>query len=612
METRSGEPRRPRMPRHVGETLTELAHVTNELTTATTVDAVSKIVTQHMADAVGATIAALGLLQGADEVRLIGLRGLAADEAAGWQVFPLASPNTLAEAVRTGERIVLVGAAEIAERYPELTSARRGERTTVTVPLRTGGRTIGAIHLSIPDAVELHPAELEFLDVLADTCAQSLDRIEAAAVAAKQTGRLAFLAEASIQLASSLDLEATTARVTQLTVPRFADWCAIDIVRDGGLHRLAAAHADPARAVLVSRLQERWPASDEHPRGLATVVRTGEPLLVQDVTDEMLATSARNAEHLAAMRDLGMRSILAVPLLVRGQVSGVLTWASSDPGRRYDEDDVRFAEHLARRAASAIDNADLYGQTRAVAEQLQRAVLPDDLAGTPDWEVAWRYEPSGRTEVGGDFYDAFPLADGRYVAFVGDVMGRGVAASAAMAQMRAAVRAFASSDPSPAAVLDALDRMVVQFDTEQLVTLVYVLADSAEGTVQVANAGHLPPFVLRAHGRVDRLPDADGPPLGLAAGRRSREVAFGQGDALLLVTDGLVERRGEDIEAGLARLRTAARGLSNTSLDHGLQEVLAQVGDSSSDDDVAALVLRRAGSARSGRGGMAAPVRMSA
>lgn len=599
------------MPRHVGETLTELAHVTNELVGATTVEAVSKIVTEHMADAVGATIAALGLRHG-DEVRLIGVRGLAVDEAAAWQTFPLDTPNTVSDVVRTGERILLSGADEIARHYPALANAQRGERTTVTVPLRSAGRTIGAIHLSVPDVVELHPAELEFLDVLADTCAQSLERIDRAADAAKQTARLAFLAEASIQLASSLDLEATTAAVTRLTVPRWADWCAIDIVRDGSLHRLASAHADPVQAELVTRVRDRWPTQPERPRGLAAVVRTGEPLLVPDITEDLLAESARDAEHLDALRALGMRSILAVPLLVRGTVSGVLTWASSDPGRRYDEDDVRFAEHLARRAASAIDNADLYGQTRAVAEQLQRAVLPEDLAGTPDWEVAWRYEPSGRTEVGGDFYDAFPLADGRYVAFVGDVMGRGVAASAAMAQMRSAVRAFASSDPAPEAVLDALDRMVVQFDTEQLVTLVYVLADAVEGTVRIASAGHLPPFVLRAHGRVDRLPDADGPPLGLASTRSSTTVPFAAGDALLLVTDGLVERRGEDIEAGLARLRSAARELSSASLDDGLSEVVSRVGDDSSDDDVAALVLRRVADSGSGRGGVAAAIRMSA
>lgn len=596
MDANRGEGRAPRMPRHVGQTLTELAHVTAELATATTVEAVTKIVTQHMADAVGATIAALGLLTGDDEVRLIGTRGLDAGEAAEWRVFPLSTPNTVTDAIRTGTRIVVVGAAEIERRYPALTNARRGERTTVTVPLRTGGRTIGAIHLSVPEAVEPHPAELEFLDVLADTCAQAFERIDAAAVAEKQTNRLAFLAEASIQLASSLDLPTTTAAVTRLTVPRWADWCTIDVVREGDLHRLAAAHADPATALTLRLLQDRWPSSREHPRRLAEVVRTGRPLLIHEVTDELLETTARDAEHLETLRTLGMRSLLAVPLLVRGRVSGVLTWGSTDPARRYDEDDVSFAEHLARRAASAIDNADLYGQTRAVAEQLQRAVLPDRLEGTDDWEVAWRYEPSGRTEVGGDFYDAFPLGDGRHVAFVGDVMGRGVAASAAMAQMRAAVRAFASADPTPEAVLTALDTMVTQFETEQLVTLVYVLADARAGVLRVASAGHLPPFVVRRGGRVDRLPDADGPPLGLGLRRTGTTVPFGEGDTLLLVTDGLVERRDEDIETGLDRLRLAVGALGGPSLDTGLGEVMARVADAASDDDVAALVLRRTAS----------------
>lgn len=592
MEPHPRDVGRTRMPRRVGETLTRLAQVTNELTTAATIETVTKVVTQHMADAVGATIAVLGLVQG-EQIRLIGVRGLGVDEVDTYGTFPLDAPNVIAEVVRSGRRVVLVGSQEIARHHPSMRNTRRGERTTVTVPLRSAGRTIGAIHLSLPEAVAPHPVELELLDVLADTCAQSLDRIDAAGVAAEQTERLAFLAEASIQLASSLDLEATTAQVTRLTVPRFADWCAIHTVSDGTLRRLAVAHVEPGQVELVTRLMERWPTRISQRGGLADVVRNGRPLLLPEVTDADLVATAMDGEHLTVLRELGMESVLAVPLLVRGRVTGVLTWASTDPARRYDEDDVRFAEHLARRAASAIDNADLYGQTRAVAEQLQRAVLPLALEGTADWDVAWRYEPSGRTEVGGDFYDAFPLADGRYVAFVGDVMGRGVAASAAMAQMRSAVRAFASADPSPEAVLAALDRMMLQFDTEQLVTLVYVLADGAAGTLRIASAGHLPPFVVRPDGSVDRLPDADGPPLGLGWARTGLEVSMGPGDTLLLVTDGLVERRGEDIETGLGRLRGAAAALADDHLDEGLAEVLRRVEDGSSDDDVAALVLRR-------------------
>lgn len=608
MEPFDGAPRTPRLPRQVGQTLTELAHVTNELVRATTVEAVTTVVTEHMADAVGATIAALGLRQGENDARLIGVRGLPSDEASAWRTFPLASGNSMAHAIRTGERVVVVGADEISKRFPEV--AGRGERTIITVPLQGSERTIGAIHLSVPEAVAPHPAALEFVDVLADTCAQALERIEAAAVAEKQTSRLAFLAEASIQLASSLDVRATTAKMARMTVPRYADWCAVDVVRRGSLRRLASAHTDPAAADLVAALRERWPEGAADGSWLDRVVETGRPMLVSEVTDELLDRTARDAGHRAALAALDLRSVLIVPLFVRGRVAGLLTWGSSTPGRHYDEDDVRFAEHLARRAASALDNADLYGQTRAVAEQLQRAVLPERLTGDDDFEVAWRYEPSGRTEVGGDFYDAFPVGDGRRVAFVGDVMGRGVAASAAMAQMRAATRAFASVDPTPESVLDALDRMVTRFDADQLVTLVYVLADARAGTLHVASAGHLPPLLAHPDGTVERLPDADGPPLGLADGRHGLELPFGPGDSLLLVTDGLVERRDEDIETGLTRLQNAMRALRGATLDDALSRLVRTVGDESADDDVAALVLRRTVVSTVG-GGVAAP-RMSA
>ena len=127
-------------------------------------------------------------------------------------------------------------------------------------------------------------------------------------------------------------------------------------------------------------------------------------------------------------------------------------------------------------------------------------MLPEVVRPAEAVEVACDYHPSGRTEVGGDFYDAFPLDDGRYVVFLGDVMGRGVAAAAAMAQMRAAVRAFASVDPTPASVVDEARPMLARYGTDQLVTLVYAVADAASGTLVVANAGHPPPDVARADG----------------------------------------------------------------------------------------------------------------
>ncbi|WP_377645308.1 GAF domain-containing SpoIIE family protein phosphatase [Oryzobacter terrae] len=577
----------------MGENLAQLARVTSELTTAGSVEAVTKIVTHHMADALGATIAALALAED-DHVRLLGVRGIGAPEAAQWEVIPVDRATTVTDVIRTGRRLVLVGAAAIAERYPDLVNAARGERTTVTVPLRVAGRTRGSIHLSIPGGAEPHPAELEFLEILADTCAQAFERIEASEVAARQTARLAFLAEASIELAKSLDLPVTIQRVARLAVPDFADWCAIDVVRDGALHRLAVAHVDPEKVELAMALQQRWPPDPASRFGAMEVVRSGEPMLVPEITDEMLEATAQDEEHLRVARELHLRSALAVPLLVRGRAMGVITWVSTDDNRRYDEDDLHFAEHLARRSASALDNAELYSQTLAVAEQLQRAVLPESVSGTDDWEVHCHYLPSGRTEVGGDFYDAFALDDGRVVAFVGDVMGRGVAAAAAMAGMRASVRAFASVDPTPDAVMSALDGMVQRYGTEQLVTLAYILTDEAQDVLHLANAGHLPPWVLRADGAVEQLPFADGPPLGLGDGHRSGvTIPFACGDTLLVLTDGLVERRDEDIEEGLGRLRGEVHRLAGSPLSTALVELVEAVRDERYDDDVAALVLRR-------------------
>jgi len=591
--TPRGDEDRARLAERVGESLTRLARVTGELTTADSLDAVSKIVTYHMADAVGATIAGLALRE-ADEVRVVGMRGIPAREAQRWERIPLSRSIPLTDVIRSGRRMVLVGAGAIAEAYPHVPEIARGERSVVCLPLRVAGRTIGAINLSFPGAVVPGPVELDFLDVLADTCAQAFERIDASVVARRQTARLAFLAEASIELASSLDLEVTINRVARLAVPTFADWCAIDVVRDGRVHRLAVAHVDPAKVELARTLQERWPPDPASPSGAWAVARSGRPELIREITDDMLVAGSRDPEQLRIARELQLRSALLVPLWVRGRVIGVLSWVSTDAERLYDEDDVRFAEHLARRAATAIDNSELFSQTRAAAEQLQRAVLPEVLVGGDSWEVSCHYRPAGRAEVGGDFYDAFPLDDGRQVVFIGDVMGRGVLAAAAMAEMRAATRAFASVDPDPARVLAQLDTMVVTYGGEQLVTLVYLLADATTGTLSVCNAGHPPASVLRCDGTVDRLPLADGPPLGVSpATRRAVHVPFGPGDTLFGFTDGLVERRDEGIDTGLERLGRAVPGLSAPSLDEGVQAVVDAVRDDTYDDDMAAIALRR-------------------
>jgi serine phosphatase RsbU (regulator of sigma subunit) len=580
--------------RRLSDRLTRLARVTTELARADSVETVTKIVITHSADAVGATIASLSVLEPGDVVHLVGLRGGEAHDAVQWERYPLATPTPSSDAIRTGERVMLMGEDALRERYAHVESIARGQRTVIALPMTSTGRRIGAIGLSFPGLRELDAAELEFFDILADTCAQAMVRIGAEEEARRQSARLLFLADASSELASSLDYQATLRSVAQLAVPNFADWCTIDLVDDGRLIRLAVEHVDPAKIRFAQEIAERWPSDPESRTGAWEVMRTGVSQLIPEVTEEMLLAAAMEPEQLSLIRELGLRSAITVPLVARERVLGVLTWVSAESDVHYTQDDLAFAENLAKRAAIAIDNAELHSETLAAAVRLQHAVLPDRMPELPGWEFTSHYSPAGRTEVGGDFFDAIPLGDGRVALFVGDVMGRGVHAAAAMAQMRAAVRAYAAVDPTPASVMENLDRMFDQFPSDQLVTLVYLVADPAKEELVVTNAGHPPPVLLRADGSTEQLPFADGVPLGtFPAGRKQSTVPFCAGDTLLAFTDGLIERRAEDIDAGQERLLAALGVLADPDLSRALSRVVDEVRDPTRDDDVAALVARR-------------------
>jgi serine phosphatase RsbU (regulator of sigma subunit) len=174
------------------------------------------------------------------------------------------------------------------------------------------------------------------------------------------------------------------------------------------------------------------------------------------------------------------------------------------------------------------------------------------------------------------------------------VVGRGVRAAASMAQMRSAIRAYVAVDPDPAHVLGLMDRLFEAYDVGQLVTIVYLVADSAHGRVSMVNAGHPPPVILRADGSVEQLRSTGGPPLGTGDG--DREVAtfpLGAGDLVLAFTDGLIERRDEDIDVGQLRVVEAVTDLADGPLSERLEQLVTRIRDHTRSDDVAALALRR-------------------
>ena len=177
--------------------------------------------------------------------------------------------------------------------------------------------------------------------------------------------KLAFLAEASTVLTSSLDYQTNLMTVAKLAVNRLADWCAVDVVdENNGFHRVALVHRDPQRAEWAREFQKKFSANPAAPHGVAHVMRTGKAKIYTDIPDSMLVALAQDAEHFKILQELGLASAMVVPLVARGRMLGAITLASENPARRYTEQDLHFAEELARRAALGIDNARLYSDTQ--------------------------------------------------------------------------------------------------------------------------------------------------------------------------------------------------------------------------------------------------------
>jgi GAF domain-containing protein len=366
-----------------------------------------------------------------------------------------------------------------------------------------------------------------------------------------------FLAEAGQALASSLNYEETLQRVAQLAVPQMADWCAIELPDDRGrMEQVALAHVDPARVKQARAMRERWPPDPENLVGTHAVMRSGEPQLLADIPDELLDQAAVDAEHLEAIRGIGLRSAMIVPMITGGRTLGVISFVFSGGGRRYGERDVAFAQELAARAATAIENARLYTERSDVAQTLQASLLPDELPHVAGWEFAAHYRPGQRgAAVGGDFYDVFVVEDGHMVV-LGDVTGKGVRAAALTSLVRYTARTAGAFDSSPSAVLSEVHRALRQRPVMSPVTMVCALLRG--GTLTLAVGGH--PLPVRKHpGGVEKV-GVTGLLLGAVHDYVRAEdvvIPLAPGESLLLYTDGVTETPGDDGRFGDARLLAA-------------------------------------------------------
>ncbi|HVL95899.1 MAG TPA: SpoIIE family protein phosphatase [Solirubrobacteraceae bacterium] len=414
-----------------------------------------------------------------------------------------------------------------------------------------------------------------------------------------------LLAEASSILASSLDLRETLERVAQVAVPSLADWCAVHVPGDSGaLELVAVAHTDPEQVERAREIGRRFPARLDEPGGIARVLREGTADLMPVIPPEALAHLARSPEHLESLRGIDIRSAMTVPMRAAGRPTGVITFVNGSDRPPFGEAELEIALEIGRRAGVAAENARLFEERAEIAETLQRDLLPPDLPEMAGWRTATMYRAAGLgAEVGGDFYDAFPVGDG-WLVVVGDVAGRGPAAASLTAMARYTLRTAATLTGDAGEAVRILNRALAERPRMALcsVCVVHLHGGARDGEVMVLAAGHPDPYIVR-DGVATRLvvggpllgalPDGEWPPLELELEPREQIVVY---------TDGVIDAQGTEDRFGERRLAATLQGA------RGAADAVARVRDALDEfagggrrDDTAVLAIEREPAAAAAR-----------
>ncbi len=400
-------------------------------------------------------------------------------------------------------------------------------------------------------------------------------------------GRMSFLAEASHLLAGTLDEDRTIALVAQLVVPRLATWCAVLLPDESGELRLAYAwHADESRADALVSLLEHSPPPD---------------LLPGNGAQRWSFNGTRPQPSTGTATEIASDPAWYLPLRARDRNLGVLV-IGGPRGGPLASDALDLAEDLALRAALALANARLYSQQLQATHALQRSLLPPELPDIPGVEVAAAYQPAGEgNEVGGDFYDVFEVAAGRWRFAIGDVCGKGPEAAAVTGLTRHALRILAREGHDVPAVLERLNALILSDGSRvPFVTLIHgelVPAPGGGATISLASAGHPLPLILRSAGEVQAAASAQ-PLLGVldVVTFRTENIRLSPGDVLLCVTDGVTERRASgrllDDNDGLSQLLSECSGLSAGAIAAGIRRSVDEFGSGPPADDQALIVFR--------------------
>ncbi|CAM5334822.1 hypothetical protein GCM10010261_17570 [Streptomyces pilosus] len=423
--------------------------------------------------------------------------------------------------------------------------------------------------------------------------------------------RLEFLNEVSSRIGTSLDLARTIVEVSKAVVPRFTDvagtYLREQVVAgeefDEGVpdtttlwHRVALEHTDePGRWDDVVPVGEAMPFPEHTP--FFRCMTTGEPVLVPRISEEAGHAIASQFDKRDIRPLITGRSMLVVPLKARQVVLGFMILLRHPERQVFNDMDRVTGAELAARAGLVLDNARMYTHQENVAETLQDSMLPHIPPRMAGCDIATRYLPGtllGR--VGGDWFDSVKLPGARTAFVVGDVMGHGLNSAAMMGQLRTAVQTMAALDLPPAQLLRNLDDLAQRLGDTHLATCLYAVYDPIAGELHLANAGHIPPVLVRAaDGRSELLDLPTGAPVGVGGVPfEAVRVAVAPGDRLVMCTDGLVEVRGEDIGVGLATLCESAAHPA-ASMDDACDTIIRALNVRGGRKDDVALLMARLG-----------------
>jgi serine phosphatase RsbU (regulator of sigma subunit) len=493
-----------------------------------------------------------------------------------------------AESIRSGTALYAETLEELEGSWPASAAVAQqmGLGAVACVPLHVHEQR-GALSVAFDDPRTFEPEERAFLFLLARTCEQGL--LRAALFDAEQSARRrsSILHALSAKLSGAVALSEVGAAFLEHALDHVGAGSGSLLLADEDGSTLVATAIGGSGAT-----RSRWLSSIDTKGAyvVAGAFRRGEP-----VAPATRADLERDFPGTAERFGATAQAAYAGPLLLGGRRIGAFGLVFEEE-RRVSPEDRRLLATMADLCAQAIERARLYESERRIANRLQRALLPGEVVRDATIEISARYEAGAeRLEIGGDWYDTFRLADGRIGIAVGDVVGQGIEAAAAMGRLRSALAAYALESTSPASVLARLNLFAAGPGGVGFATACYAILDPESGRLVHSSAGHLPMLVVGASGERRWLEKGR---TGALTGDPTfePEEATGElepGDLLLAYSDGLVERRGESLEVGLDRLADAVRALRELPADELCTHLVARVvSPSAQSDDIVVVAAR--------------------